>query len=294
MSLDVCDVYKKYGEKEILRGINLHFENGIYAILGPNGAGKSTLINIMVGIVAANSGDVKFNNIKTSICEKEYLNSLGFMPQNILYYKNFTAIEIMEYIGVLKGLTKAEAIRRGENLLRKVNLYDEKDKKVKNYSGGMKQRLGIAQALISNPKILIFDEPTAGLDPRERIRFRNVISNLSKDRIVVICTHIVSDIDSIADQVIMLKKGKIISKDTPEKLCRMLKGKLWNLTVDYDDLGVFMDKFNIFNISRIKDKYILRIFSDHKPWKKAVVTQATLEDVYLFYFNEEQRDVLSL
>lgn len=286
MELKISNLSKQFGNKLILDNINLTFHNGIYAILGPNGAGKSTFINIIMGLLPATTGKIEMNGKNIAKNENEFLNLVGYMPQDMKFYKNFSGKDMLEYIGVLKGLSKNVACEKSEILLKMVNLYDERNKKVGKYSGGMKQRLGIAQTLINDPKIMIFDEPTAGLDPRERIRFRNIITNISNDRIVIICTHIVPDIDTISDQIIMLKKGKIGVVDSPENICNELNGSMWKIVSDYDGLKT-LSKFNIYNVSRIKDEYILRVYSKTRLREDAVLTEATLEDAYLHYFTEE-------
>lgn len=286
MELKISNLSKNFGNKLVLDNINLTFNNGIYAILGPNGAGKSTFINIVMGLMPAASGSIEMNGNNTNKNESDFLNSVGYMPQNMNFYKNFSGKDMLEYIGVLKGLSKKEAREKAEILLKKVNLYNERNKKTGKYSGGMKQRLGIAQALITDPKILIFDEPTAGLDPRERIRFRNIITNLSNDKIVIICTHIVPDIDTISDKIIMLKSGKIGIVDSPENICNDLNGSMWSITAKYDELEA-LSKLNVHSVSRVDDKYILRVFSDNRPTENAILTDVTLEDAYLHYFTEE-------
>ncbi len=286
MELKISNLSKNFGNKQVLDNINLTFNNGIYAILGPNGAGKSTFINIVMGLIPAASGKIEMNGNNINKNESEFLNSVGYMPQNMKFYKNFSGKDMLEYIGVLKGLSKKEASEKAEILLKKVNLYNERNKKAGKYSGGMKQRLGIAQALITDPAILIFDEPTAGLDPRERIRFRNIITNLSSDKIIIICTHIVPDIDTISDKIIMLKKGKIGIVDSPENICNELNGLMWSITAKYDELEV-LSELNVHSVSRVEDKYILRVYSKTKPRADAVLTDATLEDAYLHYFMEE-------
>ncbi len=286
MELKISNLSKNFGNKQVLDNINLTFNNGVYAILGPNGAGKSTFINIVMRLMPATSGNIEMNGYDINKNESEFLNSVGYMPQNMQFYKNFSGKDMLEYIGVLKGLSKKDASEKAEVLLKKVNLYNERNKKVGKYSGGMKQRLGIAQALITDPKILIFDEPTAGLDPRERIRFRNIITNLSNDKIVIICTHIVPDIDTISDKIIMMKKGRICKVDSPENICNELNGSIWSITAKYDELEA-LSELDVYSISRIEDKYILRVYSDNKPKENAILTDVTLEDAYLHYFTEE-------
>lgn len=294
MNLTINNLNKRFGNKEVLKDINIEFKNGIYAILGPNGAGKSTLINIIMGLVSADKGTIELNGKDVRKNEEEFLSSIGYMPQNMNFYKNFSGEDMLVYIAIAKGLSKSEAKSRADELLKSVNLYDEKDKKVGTYSGGMKQRLGIAQTLISNPSILIFDEPTAGLDPRERIRFRNIITSLSNDKIVIICTHIVPDIDAIADKVVMLKNGCIGAIDSPNDICGALCGNMWEVKTEFNDLEALTNKLKVHSVSRDGDKYILRVYSETKPSDKSTETTVTLEDAYLHYFNEEDSNAFSL
>lgn len=294
MELKISNLSKNFGSKQVLNNINVEFSNGIYAVLGPNGAGKSTLINIIMGLVACSTGTIELNGKNIRKNENEFLNSIGYMPQNMNFYKNFTGEDMLTYIGIIKGLSKAEAKAKAAELLKSVNLYNEKDKKVGKYSGGMKQRLGIAQTLISDPSIMIFDEPTAGLDPRERIRFRNIITNLSNDKIVIICTHIVPDIDTIADKIIMLKSGTIEAVDSPSEICKKLNGYMWKIEATFDELDSISQNLKIHSVSRNQDKYLLRVYSETQPVEKAELTTVTLEDAYLYYFTEEESNAFSL
>lgn len=294
MEFKISNLSKNFGNKQVLDNINVEFSNGIYAVLGPNGAGKSTLINIIMGLVACSTGTIELNGKNIRKNENEFLNSIGYMPQNMNFYKNFTGEDMLTYIGIIKGLSKTDAKVKAVELLKSVNLYNEKDKKVGKYSGGMKQRLGIAQTLISDPSILIFDEPTAGLDPRERIRFRNIITNLSNDKIVIICTHIVPDIDTIADKIIMLKSGTIEVVDSSSEICKKLNGCMWKLEATFDELDTISKNLKIHSISRNQDKYLLRVYSERQPVKEAELTTVTLEDAYLYYFTEEESNAFSL
>lgn len=294
MNLKINNLTKKFGNKTVLNNINIEFNNGIYAILGPNGAGKSTLINIIMGLVPCSNGTIELNGKNINKQTTDFLKYIGYMPQSLDFYKNFSGEDMLVYIGIIKGLSKKESQSRAIELLKSVNLYNDKDKKVGAYSGGMKQRLGIAQTLISNPPILIFDEPTAGLDPLERIRFRNIITNLSNDKIVIICTHIVSDVDTISDKIIMLKNGNVTVIDSPSNICKSLDGCIWKIETDFNNLETLTKELNIHSVSRENDKYILKAFSKNKPTESAQVTAATLEDAYLRCFDEEDSNAFSL
>ena len=208
MELVIDRLTKQYKNKIAVDRVSLSLKQGIYGLLGANGAGKTTLMRMMCGLLTPTGGDVKFNGIDVS--QMEYRDSLGYLPQNFGYYPDFTAMGFLCYMASLKGLTKHRANEKSMEMLELVSLTDMAKKKIKIFSGGMKQRLGIAQSLLNNPKILILDEPTAGLDPKERIKFRNLISQLGKDRIVLLSTHIVSDIEDVADFILIMKSGQII------------------------------------------------------------------------------------
>ena len=208
MELIINDISKQYKDKMAVNHISIKLQKGIYGLLGENGAGKTTLMRMLCGILKPSSGTIAFDGIDVS--EEEYRSILGYLPQDFGYYPEFTAVDFLLYFAALKGIPKAQAKRRVNELLSLVSLEDVGKKKIKNFSGGMKQRLGIAQVLLNNPKLIILDEPTAGLDPKERVKFRNMINTLGKESIVLLSTHIVSDIENIADQVLIMKEGKLI------------------------------------------------------------------------------------
>ena len=208
MELIINDISKQYKDKMAVNHISIKLQKGIYGLLGENGAGKTTLMRMLCGILKPSSGTIAFDGIDVS--EEEYRSILGYLPQDFGYYPEFTAVDFLLYFAALKGIPKVQAKRRVNELLSLVSLEDVGKKKIKNFSGGMKQRLGIAQVLLNNPKLIILDEPTAGLDPKERVKFRNLINTLGKESIVLLSTHIVSDIENIADQVLIMKEGKLI------------------------------------------------------------------------------------
>ncbi len=208
MELIVNGLSKRYKDKVVVKEMSLSLKPGVYGLLGANGAGKTTLMRMLCGILKPDSGSVKFDGVDVST--EEYRDILGYLPQDFGYYPEFTGKDFLMYMAALKGINKATAKRKAEELLGLVGLGDKGRKKIKTYSGGMKQRLGIAQALLNNPKLIILDEPTVGLDPRERVRFRNMIADLGKENIVLLSTHIVSDIEHIADVVLMMKDGELI------------------------------------------------------------------------------------
>ena len=216
MELSIDRLTKQYQNKIAVDRISLRLNTGIYGLLGANGAGKTTLMRMVCGILKPTSGTITFDGIDVS--EERYRSMLGYLPQDFGYYPNFTGRDFLMYMAVLKGMTKSRAQKRCAKLLDEVGLKEMGDKKIKTYSGGMKQRLGIAQALLSHPRILILDEPTAGLDPKERVRFRDMIAALGKESIVILSTHIVSDIEHIADRILLMKDGQIIFNGTQEEI----------------------------------------------------------------------------
>ena len=281
MQLSITGLTKSYRHKKALDGFSLTLGEGVYGILGPNGAGKSTLINSLTGIIKPDSGNISFSGKSGG----DYLSHLGFLPQNQDFYHNFTARELILYMMKLKDFKCPDPKGYADEILKKVNLYDDRNKKIGAHSGGMKQRLGIAQAIIGEPEVLIFDEPTAGLDPKERIRFRNVISSLANDKIVILATHIVTDIAFIAKTVVLMDKGKIIRTGTQGELCAELCDKVWELDADYDTVMRLMKESRVSNVLGIDDYYRVRVIDDNRP-DDAVNVQPNLEDVCIFHFGE--------
>lgn len=284
MELTIDRLTKQYKNKIAVDRISFSLTEGVYGLLGANGAGKTTLMRMLCGILSPTSGEVKFNGI--DVTKEEYRDVLGYLPQEFGYYPEFTAMEFLCYMASLKGLTKHRAKEKSEQLLELVSLSEIKKKKIKTFSGGMKQRLGIAQAMLNNPKILILDEPTAGLDPKERVRFRNLISKLGADRIVLLSTHIVSDIENIAGTILIMKEGQIIHKGSFKEIIKVIEGKVFECIVDSSIVENLSAIYPIINIRQEKDRTFLRLVSDEKPSENAVNVKATLEDLYLYYFSE--------
>lgn len=288
MNLTIENVSKVFDDSKALDSINLEFTTGVYGILGANGSGKTTLMRILASVMKPSSGRVLLDGQDISVLDYRYRDVIGYLPQHVGLYKNFTAEKFLLYIATLKGLSKEDAKAKVAETLELVGLVEHSKKKVGKFSGGMKRRVGIAQALLNDPKILIVDEPTAGLDPKERIRFRNLLSKISTNRIVLLSTHIVSDIEFIAKEVLILKSGKLIQKQPPQSLLKGIEEKVWSVTVDTEsEITKFQSIYKVGNIARVGDKFELRILSDIKPHLNAVNEHPNLEDLYLYYFDEE-------
>lgn len=283
MQLKLNAITKSFSrDKKALDSFTLTFETGVYGILGPNGAGKSTLINCITGVIKPDSGSIWFDGMDS----RDYTKNLGFLPQNQDFYPNFTARELILYVMALKKVKRDNPKQYADDILKRVNLYDDRNKKIGAHSGGMRQRLGIAQAIVGEPKILIFDEPTAGLDAKERIRFRNVISSFAKDRIVLLATHIVTDIAFIAKHVVLINDGRMVTCAPQGELCKSIDGKVWEARTDYDTAMELMASKRVSNIVSEDDLFRVRVLDDAKPLDNAVYASPTLEDVCIYHFGE--------
>ncbi len=290
MELQLDRVTKQYGTKRAVDRLNLSMKVGVYGLLGANGAGKTTLMRLLCDILNPTSGEIRYDGQNIHVMGEEYRSLLGYLPQNFGYYPEFTAEKFMLYMAALKGLNRSFAQNRTEELLRLVGLEKERRKKIKTFSGGMKRRLGIAQAMLNEPEILILDEPTAGLDPKERVRFRNLISSFSKDKIVLLSTHIVSDVEYIADKIFLMKEGQILKEGTPEEITAQMNGLVWECEVDEKRAAEF--RYTIVNMKKKNGAIELRIVSDTKPDEAAISVDATLEDMYLYYFKEDGNEAI--
>lgn len=288
MKLEIKNLSKTYvkGKPKSLDNLSTEFTSGVYGILGPNGAGKSTLMNIIADNIKADSGEVLYNGENIIELGKDFRNILGYMPQQQGIYKSFTGRRFLWYMASLKGIPKKDAKERIENVLNLVNLKDHADKKLGAYSGGMKQRILIAQALLNDPEVLLLDEPTAGLDPMERIRIRNFISEIAINKIVIITTHIVSDIQYISKEILLMNKGKLLLKDNPDTIVESMQGKVFEARIQENQLNKVKEKYNISNIIKTNDGLLARIVSEDKPKELNINdVKSTLEDTYLYYFN---------
>lgn len=289
MILEVKDISKQYKTKIALHDVNLTLSNGVYGLVGPNGAGKTTLINIIVDVLKASKGNIFYNGKNINDDIENYLDLIGYLPQYPKFYGNFKCIEFLKYMCELKGIPKKSRNKKIRESLEICNLVNEENRKISEFSGGMKQRLGIAQAIINNPKLLILDEPTAGLDPKERIRFRNIISNLSTDRIVILATHIMEDIESIANQVILIQNGSIIGVKNTQELLKEIQNKVWIMEVKAEDVTEFEQNYLVSNIiHNTCDKCTIRYISG-KKLDNSISVSPKLEEVYLYYFDNGEK-----
>lgn len=281
--LSVIHVTKKFNQFTALEDISLEFQNGVYGLLAPNGAGKTTLMKMLVTLSFPTKGEITWEGTNIVHLDEEYRSLIGYLPQKFGYYRNYTPRQFLKYMSILKGLDRSYAGQRIQELMEKVALSDVMDKKMKKFSGGMLQRVGIAQALLNDPKILILDEPTAGLDPKERVRFRNMLRDLSDDRIVILSTHIVSDIETIADKIIMLKDHKVFCCQTQEQICRQLNGKIFELPVG-SHIPV---RHDVLSERQSSQGTMIRFYSEEYCSDAAVVSPS-LEDVFLTVYGDER------
>ncbi|MGN1410648.1 MAG: ATP-binding cassette domain-containing protein [Eubacteriales bacterium] len=287
MTLTIQNITKSYGTNLALDGFSAALEPGIYALLGPNGSGKSTLMNILTDNLKADSGEILYDGENVLDMGVRFREKLGFMPQYPGLYPNFTVERFMWYMAALKGIGKNEAGVQITEILAAVELDDAVKKKIGALSGGMKQRLTLAQAVLGEPEILILDEPTAGLDPKQRIAIRNYISKIAFNKIVLIATHVVSDIEFIAREIIMLKKGVIVDSAPPNELTRKIEGKVWLVPCAEDEVQLMQEKFRVTNIARDESGAVsLRILAGTKPTEESKTAAPTLEDYYLHVFGD--------
>ncbi|WP_141430814.1 ABC transporter ATP-binding protein [Bacillus sp. 03113] len=286
--LVVSNVSKNFGNFEALKNINLEFSNGVYGLLAPNGAGKTTLIKMLTTLIFPSKGEIRYNGTDIIKLDEQYRDLLGYLPQEFGYYKNYSPTRYLSYIAALKGIDKQMVKERVSELLKLVALDHVSNKKMKKFSGGMIQRVGIAQAMLNDPKILILDEPTAGLDPKERVRFRNLLTELARDRIVILSTHIVSDVESIANEIIMIKDQEILYKDSIHHICNVISGMVYETTIAFQQAQDFRNQFFSLSEKQEDGKLIVRFISKDMPDPTWTKVKPNLEDVFLYIYKDEQ------
>ncbi len=284
MELKIKGLTKRFGDFTAVNNLNITMGNGIYGLLGVNGAGKTTLMRMLCTLLEPTSGTITCNGRNIITMDSEYRKILGYLPQDFGFYPEFSVEDYLYYIASIKGIPKTAAKKRVKELIIKTGLQKAAHKKMKKLSGGMKRRAGIAQATLNNPEILILDEPTAGLDPSERIRFRNLVSELAEERLVLLSTHIVSDIEYIASEILLMKDGSIVHSGTAEGLVQSMKANVWKCYVGKAEVPALMKKYKVSNLKTEKGSIQLRIISEEKPLPDAIQEEAVLEDVFLYYF----------
>ncbi len=289
MKLELKNITKTFGTTTALDRLSVTFEEGVYGILGANGAGKSTMINLITDNIPRDHGEkggaIYFDGREILQMGRDFRKLIGYMPQQQGYYEEFSARAFLKYMASVKGIPKREANRQIDDLLEVVRLTEKAHDKIGSFSGGMKQRVLLAAALLGDPKILILDEPTAGLDPKERVGIRNYISELSRDKIILFATHVVSDIECIADRVLLLKEGRILAEGSPEELIGSIYGKVGEILCSHDEVGLLQQKYKVGNVRQRRDGLALRVVGDELPAEALPVRDTMdLEDVYLYYF----------
>jgi ABC-2 type transport system ATP-binding protein len=292
MKLVIDSVSKLYrGKVWGLRNVSLSLETGILGLVGPNGAGKSTLMRILATITKPTGGQVTWNGSDIVQAPDKVRAMLGYLPQDFGVYPNLNVVEFLEYLAAIKGLDGRTARQRIDELLQLVNLAGVRKQPLGSYSGGMKQRVGIAQALLNDPQLLVVDEPTAGLDPEERVRFRNLLSDLSGERIVILSTHIVSDVEATATHIALIRRGQLLKYATPEALLQTVAGKVWEWTVPSTVLPALKRQHLVSSTVRHSDGIEVRVVADARPDAQARVVPPRLEDAYLYFITGDRRGI---
>ncbi|WP_448910510.1 ABC transporter ATP-binding protein [Holdemania massiliensis] len=281
------DLTKQYNAKLALDHVNLSLNEGIYGLLGPNGAGKSTLMNILAGNIEKTTGEILYNDQPIDECRVLFNHCLGYMPQNQRLYEDFTGYDFMGYFASLKEIPRNQIKSEIEKGLTQVSLWQDRQKRIREYSGGMKQRLLLAATLLKDPKVIVLDEPTAGLDPMQRVQVRKILAQLSKEKIIIYATHVISDVELIADQFIFLKKGQIIQKGTMQELTRTFSNYVYEIDCNEETCEKLKQEYCVTGIQKKTKGYAVRLISKEKwPGKEAV--SPTLEDLYMNNFEDEQ------
>ena len=283
--IEIRDLSKNFGKKQALKHVNLQIESGMFGLLGPNGAGKTTLMKVLTTWTKKSGGEVKVCNIPVEQCV-QVRRIIGYLPQDFSMYGNMKASEALDYLAVLSGMSKKERAVKVPEMLERVNLGEQQNTKVKAMSGGMKRRLGIAQAIIHDPKVIVVDEPTAGLDPEERVRFRNLLCEIAKDRIVILSTHIVGDIEATCENIAVLNQGEILFRGKVSQLLEAVKGKVYMAKVSAMELPSIREKFLVTGILTNGSSANIKIISEEPPMKDAELTGPDVEDAYMYLMRQ--------
>lgn len=286
--IEIKNLSKNYGKKQALKNVDLTIRQGMFGLLGPNGAGKTTLMKIIATLLQKSEGDVRVCGIDINN-DREIRRIIGYLPQDFSMYGNMSVYEAMDYLGVLSGLSRQERKERISSLLEQVNLSDDVKTKVRAMSGGMRRRLGIAQALLHEPKVLIVDEPTAGLDPEERVRFRNLLSETAKDRVVILSTHIVGDVEATCEDIAVLNKGCVLFQGTVTELLEEASGRIYSARVSRMELENIRNSYTVTSMMMQGNHACVRLIADEKPFADAQVCEANVEDAYMYLMQEERR-----
>lgn len=287
MNLKIEGITKKYKNNVVLDNFYCNLTPGIYGLVGPNGAGKTTLLRILSTVINPSKGRILINGEDTAIHGEDYRAILGYLPQKLGFYRNYTPVKFLEYISSLKDLDKDTTHTKVPELIKRMNLTSYADKKIKTLSEGVKQRIGIAGALLNDPQILILDEPTLNLDPKERINFRNILSTLSTNKIIIVSTHIISDLEYIAKEIILLKNGQKIDQGTPSSLLNTLSNKVWEAKINESQLKQIEANYQVNQIKNIGSNIRIRLISDIKPFNSCYQSEPMLDDLYMYYFGRE-------
>ena len=286
ISIEIQNLTKDYGKKRALSEVSLTISQGMFGLLGPNGAGKTTLMKVLTTLLKKTDGEVKICGIPIEN-SRQIRNMTGYLPQDFSMYGNMSAYEALDYLAVLSGMSKAERKIKVPEMLEKVNLSEKQKTKVKSMSGGMKRRLGIAQAIIHDPKVIIVDEPTAGLDPEERVRFRNLLCEIAKDRIVLLSTHIVGDIEATCENIAVLNQGKLCFNGKLTELLSFVEGKVYSAEIAAVELEKVKEKYMVTGILATGSTANVKIIADEKPFPQAKLVQPDAEDAYMYLMNRE-------